>query len=147
MELEINPLNAVWDLYLPKAYNKGGQADHDGDFVGIKHAVQVDGTVNCADDVDRGWTVEVAIPWTSMAEHAHTACPPKRGDQWRVNFSRVEWSFERYKGGYLRKDEAPCDNWVWSPQGAINMHIPEMWGFLQFSSILAGCGEEEFRCR
>ena len=145
MEFEINPLNAVWDLYLPKAYSKGGQADHDWDFVGIKHAVQVDGTVNCSDDVDRGWTVEVAIPWTSMAEHAHTACPPRPGDQWRVNFSRVEWSFERYKGGYLRKDQPTCDNWVWSPQGAINMHLPEMWGYVQFSAIVAGCGEEGFR--
>lgn len=145
MEFEINPLNAVWDLYLPKAYNKGGEADQEWDFVGIKHAVQVDGTVNCSDDVDRGWTVEVAIPWTSMAEHAHTACPPKPGDQWRVNFSRVEWSFERYKGGYLRVDQPPCDNWVWSPQGVINMHVPEMWGHVQFSSIVAGCGSEEFR--
>jgi hypothetical protein len=97
MEFEINPLNAVWDLYLDKAYNKGGTADHDWDFDGIRHAVQVDGTVNCADDIDRGWTVEAAIPWTSMAQHAGT------------------------------------DNWVWSPQGAINMHIPEMWGFVEFS--------------
>ena len=28
MEFEINPLNTVWDLYLDKAYNKGGKADH-----------------------------------------------------------------------------------------------------------------------
>lgn len=25
------------------------------------------------------------------------------------------------------------DNWVWSPQGIINMHYPEMWGFLVFA--------------
>ena len=24
------------------------------------------------------------------------------------------------------------DNWVWSPQGSIAMHLPEKWGFLQF---------------
>ena len=22
----------------------------------------------------------------------------------------------------------PEDNWVWSPQKAVNMHIPKMWG-------------------
>ena len=144
MEFEMNPLNAAWDLYLPKAYNKGGKADHDWDFEGIKHAVQIDGTLNCADDIDRGWSVEVAIPWTSMSEHAGCDCPPKADDQWRVNFSRVEWAFDYHKGGYLRCEGVPCDNWVWSPQGVINMHVPKMWGHVQFSSLVAGHGEEAF---
>jgi len=25
------------------------------------------------------------------------------------------------------------NNWVWSPTGKINMHMPEMWGYVQFS--------------
>lgn len=142
MEFEINPLNTAWDLYLPKPYNKGGTADHDWDFVGVRHAVQIDGTVNCSHDVDRGWSVEIAFPWSSMAEHAGMACPPNPGDVWRVNFSRVEWQFERAKDGYLKNPDSPCDNWVWSPQGVCNMHVPEMWGYVQFSSIVAGCGDE-----
>ena len=63
-----------------------------------------------------------------MEKYAGTACPPNPGDRWRVNFSRVEWEFERYKGGYLKKEGVPCDNWVWSPMGVINMHEPHMWG-------------------
>jgi hypothetical protein len=27
------------------------------------------------------------------------------------------------------------DNWVWSPQGLVAMHYPEMWGLVQFSEI------------
>ncbi len=27
----------------------------------------------------------------------------------------------------------PEQNWVWSPQGVINMHYPERFGYLQFS--------------
>ncbi len=27
----------------------------------------------------------------------------------------------------------PEHNWVWSPQGVINMHYPERWGYLQFT--------------
>jgi hypothetical protein len=27
---------------------------------------------------------------------------------------------------------------VWSPQGLINMHYPEMWGFVQFSVVPVG---------
>lgn len=27
----------------------------------------------------------------------------------------------------------PEDNWVWSPMGIINMHYPELWGYVVFS--------------
>ncbi|MBP1916095.1 hypothetical protein J2Z23_003077 [Lederbergia galactosidilyticus] len=27
----------------------------------------------------------------------------------------------------------PEDNWVWSPQGVINMHYPELWGYVFFT--------------
>ena len=36
------------------------------------------------------------------------------------------------------KQPLPESNWVWSPQGAINMHMPERWGYVQFSSRAAG---------
>ena len=145
MEFEINPLNVAWDLYLPKQYNRR-RARPIGALTlkASKHAVQIDGTLNYSDDVDRGWSVEVAIPWSSMEQYAGTACPPNPGDRWRVNFSRVEWEFDRYKGGYLKKEGVPCDNWVWSPMGVINMHEPHMWGYVQFSAITVGEGEDAF---
>jgi hypothetical protein len=31
----------------------------------------------------------------------------------------------------------PEDNWVWSPQGAIDMHMPERWGVVRFSEAVA----------
>ena len=37
------------------------------------------------------------------------------------------------------------DDWVWSLQGAINRHIPEIWGWVPFSAIAAGQGEEPFK--
>ncbi len=52
-----------------------------------------------------------------------------------MNFSRVEWEFDYHKGGYLRREGPPCDNWVWSPQGVVNMHVPEMWGYVDFSDV------------
>jgi hypothetical protein len=33
--------------------------------------------------------------------------------------------------GY-RKRAGPEQNWVWSPQGLVNMHLPELWGVVQF---------------
>lgn len=32
----------------------------------------------------------------------------------------------------------PEYNWVWSNQGAINMHLPERWGYLEFSENIVG---------
>ena len=29
-------------------------------------------------------------------------------------------------------------NWAWSPQGLVNMHYPEMWGYVFFSESIAG---------
>lgn len=35
----------------------------------------------------------------------------------------------------------PEKNWVWSPQGIVNMHYPERWGYLQF---IKGSNKEKF---
>jgi hypothetical protein len=65
-----------------------------------------------------------------MEKYAGTDCPPKPEDRRWIDFSRVEWEYETYKGGYLRKEGSPCDNRVWSPTGVINMHRPPMWGYV-----------------
>ncbi len=58
--------------------------------------------------------------------------------KWRIDFSRVEWQFELVDGKYKKVPDAKEDNWVWSPQGIVDMHRPERWGFVQFSNALPG---------
>ncbi len=139
-ELEINALNTVWDLFLPKPYLDGGKAQDSWDIVGLKTGVKINGTLNNPKDKDRGWSVEMAIPWKVLAEYAHKAAPPADGDQWRVNFSRVEWQHEIADGKYRKVAGTKEDNWVWSPQGVIDMHRPEHWGVVRFSKAVAGSG-------
>ena len=129
-ELEINALNTVWDLRLPKAYRAGGSAINEWDIAGLRTAVLVDGALNDPLARSKGWSVEIAIPWAALSEHAGCVCPPRFGDQWRINFSRVEWRVDEF----LKKLEGPEDNWVWSPQWAVDMHRPEFWGYLQFEA-------------
>ena len=139
-ELEINALGTLWDLLLVKPYRDGGPAINGWYIRGLDAAVWVDGTLNQPSDQDRGWTVELAIPWAALAEAAHRPAPPEPGDQWRVNFSRVQWRTDTLNGAYtILRDTLPGrtrpeDNWVWSPQGLINMHYPEMWGLVQFAA-------------
>lgn len=33
---------------------------------------------------------------------------------------------------YVKRPETPEHNWVWSPQFAVNMHLPERWDYLEF---------------
>jgi len=132
-ELEINALGTEWDLFLVKPYRDGGPAVNAWDIQGLKTAVRVDGTLNDPSDEDRGWSVEIAIPWKVLAEAAGRPAPPAHGDIWRVNFSRVQWQLDVRGGAYAKVPDTPENNWVWSPQGLIAMHYPEMWGEVIFT--------------
>lgn len=90
------------------------------------------------------------------AEKARGGTAPKPGEAWRINFSRVQWkhNFEelgadgkrvgptrpaagsaRLEGeapAYRKTPNTPEDNWVWSPQGVIDMHLPDRWGVVTF---------------
>jgi hypothetical protein len=137
-EIEINALGTEWDLFLRKPYRDGGSAVNEWEIPGLKTAVHIEGTLNDPKDKDDSWSVEFAIPWKILAEHAHRPTPPREGDQWRINFSRVEWQHEVVEGKYGKLPGTREDNWVWSPQGVIDMHRPESWGVVQFSSALPG---------
>jgi len=132
-EFEINARGTFWDLFLPMPYRAGGKALDSWEIPGLKSAVALDGTLNRSADTDRGWTVELAFPWKVLGEQANRPAPPKDGDQWRVNFSRVEWPTEPAGNSYRPKAGQPEHNWVWSPQHVVDMHRPERWGYVQFS--------------
>jgi hypothetical protein len=132
-EFEINARGTFWDLFLAKPYKQGGKAQNAWEIPGLKSAVWVEGTLNDPHDTDRGWSVELAFPWKVLGDFAHRPSPPHDGDQWRVNFSRVEWPIEIVKGAYRKPTGAREDNWVWSPQGAIDMHKPDRWGIVTFT--------------
>lgn len=82
--------------------------------------------------------------------HSLRSCPrpcpphsPSSVSYWRINFSRVEWAVKVVGGRYVKSPSCQScpiprtpveDNWVWSPQGSIAMHLPERWGMLQFAT-------------
>jgi len=132
-EIEVNALNTEWDLFLDKPYRDGGPARNEWEIPGLLTGVHVDGSLNNPIDTDRGWTVEFAFPWSELAKRANRKAPPEEGDQWRINFSRVEWKHEIVDGKYRKVPGTKEDNWVWSPQGVVDMHRPEKWGYVQFT--------------
>jgi hypothetical protein len=125
-------------LLLTKPYKDGGKAVNAWEITGLKTAVKVQGTPNDPSDKDTGWTLEVAWPWQSLKELRGKPVPPEDGDRWRINFSRVEWDVEVVGGKYRKVKGRAEHNWVWSPQGVIDMHRPERWGYIQFSTAKPG---------
>jgi hypothetical protein len=150
-EIEINALNTIWDLLLLKPYRDIKNAAISGwDIKDFRSSISIVGTLNNPSDKDKGWTLELAIPWGTFKELSEVDIPPKDQDQWRVNFLRVEWKTTLKQNNYQKqinqstgKPDKP-DYWVWSPQGIINMHYPEMWGYIQFSTEIVGSNKTNF---
>jgi len=159
-EFEINGFNTTYEVFFiwDDAYERGGFAqapefqrerlvpfngvdftnhprggrlgNFNWHFPGMKTAVFIDGTVNNDEDRDRGWTVEIALPWKGMAwleKSDNRALPPKDGDVWRMDFSR----FNSYKEAPPARDSG---GWVFSRHGVWDSHIPECFPYIKFST-------------
>ena len=150
-EFEMNALNTFWELLLEKPYRDIDKAAKDSwDIKGLKTGVSIQGTLNNPADKDTSWTVEIAFPWYAFKEIADVNTPPNDKDCWRLNFSRVEWKTKTENNKYQKVINPatgkpyPEDNWVWSPQGVVNMHYPEMWGYVQFAKETVGSEKVPF---
>jgi hypothetical protein len=136
-EFEMNALNTIWELTMPRPYKDGGNAVLGTNLPGLKSAVSISGTLNNPSDTDKEWCVEIAIPWSDLKRYAGAmSAPPREGETWRMGFSRVEWIVDIIDGKYRKipREMRPEDNWVWSPQGVVDMHRPERWGAVRFVS-------------
>ncbi len=149
-EFEINAANTLFDLFLTKPYRNGGLPLISWNAQGFKSAVSIDGTINNPNDVDKMWTVEMAIPFESLSLSVKFQIPSD-GQIWKINFSRVEWQTNIFNGVYQKKKDEKTgnylseDNWVWNATGEVNMHVPERWGMLLFSTNPVNGNKVEFR--
>jgi hypothetical protein len=137
-EIEINVLGTIMDLFMNKPYKKGGTFDMEWNTNGMLSKIIANGTINDNTDIDSGWTVEMAIPFTAISRNNRTASPSST-NPWRINFSRVQWTLEPDGKSYRKKlneNKRPISehNWVWNPTGVIDMHVPVKWAFLYFKN-------------
>ena len=138
-EFQINAYSTVWDLFMSRPYRNGGTSLSSWDIKGLKKAVYLDGTLNKPGDKDGSWNVELAVPFRSLMMNRQGT--PGIGTTWRMNFSHVQWDVDIIDGKYVRKRDAagkllPEHYSVWSPQGIVNLHYPERWGYVLFSDTL-----------
>ena len=142
-ELEFNVIETIFDLYLSREYRLGGIAHPEWNCEGIQVHTKKYGTANNSTDTDTGWMIEIRIPFKCLrppatvagdtAENIRAGDSPEVGDKWRMNFSRVQWQLEKVGAGYVKKPGTKEDNWVWTPQWAVDMHRLEHWGVVKFT--------------
>lgn len=137
-EIENNAHDTVFDLFLTGPYRSPVRPFvlFNWNCEGLRLKSHIDGTLNNASDTDKGWSVEMVIPRRALEREGNNWLVA--GNYLRLNFSRVEWQHTVTNGKYERKKDVkgkllPENNWVWSPTGKIDMHMPERWGYVYLS--------------
>jgi len=127
VEIHVNPINNRFDCYHGQGFRaKWGDREMyphvTWQMEGLLTATQVQGTLNAPHDKDKGWTLEVALPWKSFKPLTRGACPPKTGDVWTAHVGRIHKPKFRVRNTY----------WTWPVIGQVNCHLPHTYGRLVF---------------
>jgi hypothetical protein len=91
------------------------------DLAGAAVAAHVRGTLNQTGDKDRGWSLEVSIPWENFVELARKT-PPAAGAVWTANLNRWDGTAPARR----------LSQWSDSGHEAPNPHRPERFGEIVF---------------
>jgi hypothetical protein len=125
IEIEVNPINTIFDLWLTKPWSSGGQGHSAWNMAGLSTATSVQGSVADTSDTDTAWVCEMAIPFSEMEVVADSiAYPPSIGDVWYFNLFR----FDRGRTNDPNREETG-----WNQTGG-GQHVPERFGRIIFSN-------------
>ncbi len=114
-EFQVSPANVHFDAYFE--YHRSDLKKAMSYNSGFLSAVYVDGTLNKRDDVDKGYTVEMMIPFEKFNKPR-----PAKGTRYRIDMFR----FERPERNRITEAHAlfPTPNW--------DFHSLKDWGYMIF---------------
>jgi len=96
---------------------------------GLETAVRLDGTLNDNSDIDRGWTLEIGIPWDSLKVLSNgRTIPPTNGDTWNMFLGRFQ------KILLSGKEIHPHPAMALNSHGIYDSHLPSKWSVVEFTS-------------
>ena len=126
LEMDTAPQGIFWDgrIENPRPENAAPDAKYrisiDETYYppDLRALTTIDGTVNNPSDRDRGWRLELQVPFTGPPGGR----PPQPGEVWRANFYRIH--------GWQQPDQ---ELQAWSVVGVPNFHMPHRFGYLKFA--------------
>jgi hypothetical protein len=113
--LEMNALAVLYDYVMYDSKNLFKQFD----LRGVKLSTHIEGTMNARGDKDKGWSLEVAIPWSNFDGLAKRPTP---GTAWAANINRWDGT----------EPNRRMSNWSDPIQPRANPHVPARFGQLLF---------------
>lgn len=109
----------------------------------VRKAVFSEGTVNTPGDVDKYWCVEMSFSFVNLAERSRrTQSNPADNEVWFTQFGRSEQNLTVVNGQYRKVPKSQIQWWSWQPCDAINLHLQDRWGLIQFKKNLK---DKQFR--
>lgn len=123
IELQVSPAGKIFDSFFDsyRSPRPWGRLSYDS---GMTVGVDIRGTLNQRSDRDKGWSVEMRLPFGRLGPARNL--PPKDGDEWTINMYRLERS--RYSGN---------EDHAWSPVTTGvggDYHRISRFGTLRFST-------------
>ncbi len=91
----------------------------DWTFPGLEVALQIDGTLGKSSDIDRGWQVEIALPWDGLSRLLDAPLPPAPGTALSIACARCQM-IEHRATSFLAV-------WTPLPMPPDGLHIPESY--------------------
>lgn len=138
-QTQINALGAMFDLMLSKS-------PHESSFHEVadihwqayaQSVVHTEGTLNTPGDNDTFWSVEISLPFQRLAESSQREQhQPIENEAWFVQFGRVEYQLSVNNGQYVKLPNSQPTWWSWQSCDAINLHLQDRWGLVQFKRDL-----------
>ena len=123
-EINVSPCNVVFDACILNA--RTPEQPH-ASFLGLKEwhveglrtAVHVEGELNQPGQA-KSWSAEFAIPFRALIGAPHV--PPQVGDEWRINFYRID----------TPPLDAKSELYAWSTTEFPTFHLPWKFGRMRF---------------
>jgi len=128
-ELEVNAANTIYEVFFiwKDAYSKGSKFDIPQFDVHQDQAYTFGGDYDRNNHIDKGWSLEIGIPWNSLKLLANgRSLPPTDGDVWKMFLGR----FQKLEIG--GKEVQPHPAMVLSSHGIYDTHLPEKWSKVKF---------------
>lgn len=118
VEIEVSPANIIFDSYIVDPDNIDLPATASFNLPGLRTGVNVQGSLNQREDIDKSWTVEIAIPFEDLATVPTGKVGPDT--EIKINFYRLD-----------KNQGMDPMSYAWSPTGK-SFHKPSVFGNLIF---------------
>ncbi len=130
-EIQVGPQNLVFDSQFDD-YNQpkvapNGPFGHQEWKSRLQSAVVIEGTLNASSDRDKGYTVELKLPWVALTKAKKS--PPEAGATWRINFyamqdnGGVAWSPILRQGNFHKASRFGRVRFVDVPSAPVSKHL------------------------